>query len=408
MKPTLATRRSLGLFNTALFALTALVLAGCSGDAAYEADSESSQAVVSGLPVIADFTEGTWNTVDVEDGTTCSDGSDFAFFARRANPEKLLVYFQGGGGCWTGATCDTGRVGSYKVDMANDDPAKGNGIFALDHPENPFADYSMVFVPYCTGDVHLGDQTKTYDVAALPEGAEVKEGADPAAHQVTIEHRGHKNGMTALEWAFANFSPETVFVTGSSAGSIPSPYYAAHVKEQWPAARVEQLGDGSGGYRRLSDSTPWEPWGTLDAIDSEPHFQGIDGETMSWEALYIAAAKAHPDVSFAAFDNAEDAVQLRFLALGGQEAPSLLPLLDANQNDIRTAVPNFKSFVAGGGEHTILGRPEFYTLEADGVSIRDWVAALAAGEEVDDVHCLACADAVYREVASETPSGAGG
>ena len=28
------------------------------------------------------------------------------------------------------------------------------------NPDNPFADYSFVFVPYCTGDVHLGDVTR--------------------------------------------------------------------------------------------------------------------------------------------------------------------------------------------------------------------------------------------------------
>ncbi len=35
-------------------------------------------------------------------------------------------------------------------------------------------------------------------------------------------------------------------------------------------------------------------------------------------------------------------------------------------------------------------RPQFYMYESDGVKIRDWVASLAAGEAVDDVHCGDC------------------
>ncbi len=38
----------------------------------------------------------------------------------------------------------------------------------------------------------------------------------------------------------------------------------------------------------------------------------------------------------------------------------------------------------------ILLRPQFYTYESDGVKFRDWVAALAAGEPVSDVHCGDC------------------
>ena len=35
-------------------------------------------------------------------------------------------------------------------------------------------------------------------------------------------------------------------------------------------------------------------------------------------------------------------------------------------------------------------RPQFYSFESDGVTVRDWVAQLAAGEAVADVHCGDC------------------
>ena len=35
--------------------------------------------------------------------------------------------------------------------------------------------------------------------------------------------------------------------------------------------------------------------------------------------------------------------------------------------------------------HTILRRPEFYSLTVDGVAVRDWVADLLDGKRVSDV-----------------------
>ena len=50
------------------------------------------------------------------------------------------------------------------------------GISDFQNAENPFADWYQVFIPYCTGDVHWGNNTETY----------VPEMGDP----ITIHHRG--------------------------------------------------------------------------------------------------------------------------------------------------------------------------------------------------------------------------
>ena len=59
-----------------------------------------------------------------------------------------------------------------------------------------------------------------------------------------------------------------------------------------------------------------------------------------------------------------------------------------------SAEPARVAWLTAGGElHTILTRPEFYTYAAGGHRLRDWVAALAAGEAVPDVACTDCAEA---------------
>ncbi len=326
-----------------------------------------------------------WTSVAPGGETTCSDGTPYRFFARPGDPEKLLVFFQGGGGCWTSDTCDPDGNPTYTVNIDPEYTPFAFGAFNFDNPENPFNDHSVVFAPYCTGDVHLGASDTIYPPR--------EEGGEP----FTVRHQGRANAQAVLDWTFANVpSPAEVFVTGSSAGAIPSPFYAALVANAYPDARIAHMGDGAGGYRRMNgDARPDEQWGTFSFITSEPGFEDLAPDGFNYERLYIAAAKAHPDILFTEFDAAEDDVQKRFLALSGAHDVKLQEALEANHADIRAEVPNFRAFITGGESHTILRRPEFYTYAANGVRIRDWVADLAAFKPVADVTCVDCSRDTY-------------
>lgn len=332
---------------------------------------------------LLDDLDAGWNVIEPGGDTTCSDGSPYRFFVRPGQPERLLVYFEGGGACWNGMSCDADLEPTYTINTDRADPGRANGIFDFANPENPFAEYSAVFAPYCTGDVHLGNRVTTYEAPAV-------EGHD--SHEVTVRHNGLTNASAVLDFVYSRFlAPSEVFVTGSSAGSLPSPYFAMLVAEHYESAAIAQLGDGSGGYRReVLAAMPEEAWGTLDELRHLPEFADMAVGEFTFESLYVAAAERHPEVTFAAFDHAEDAVQKQFLALGGHRTASLLDLILANQNDIRSEAANFRSYIADGDIHTILQRPEFYTQHVDGVRIRDWVAALAAREPVEDVQCEPC------------------
>jgi hypothetical protein len=368
--------RTVAQLTIASLAVASLLLGACRHDAPPAAPEPGPVAELTGL-------QPGWNTIEPGGQTVCSDGSPYEFLVRPGDPAKLVVYFQGGGACFDGRTCDPDADPTYTVNLAELDLTRYNGIFAFDHPENPFAGSSFVFAPYCTGDVHIGNRDATYQ-AAQSEGH--------AAHEVTIHHRGAINAAAVLSWTFDHFfRPDSVFVTGSSAGSIPSPYYALHIAKRYPGARVAQLGDGAGGYRGINDSSrPHEKWGTLGVVGDVPELQALESAEFNFEKLYIASAKLLPKVTFAEYDTAEDKVQLEFLGLSGNEAKTLAPLLEANHRDIRAAATNFRSYVAGGDVHTILARPEFYTYHVGRRRVRDWVAALAAGEPVEDVKCVDC------------------
>ena len=332
-----------------------------------------------GTPTEASATPTDWQKISPAANTTCSDGSPYSFFVRQGDPNKLLVYFQGGGACWFRQNCDPQMSPSYSIQVGNIDRANF-GIFNLDNPDNPFKDHTTVFAPYCTADVHMGASDTVYPP--------VEEGQT----DLVIRHQGRANVEAVLQWTYEHVpSPQNIFVTGSSAGAIPSPLYTALIADHYVNARIAQLGDGAGGYRRTNnDSRPDEQWGTFDFITQEQGFANLRPETMTYESLYIAAAQAQPDITFAEYDAAEDAVQKRFLSMSGQKDVALQQAIEANHADIRREVGNFSSYIAGGDSHTILGRPEFYTLASNGVAIRDWVAALANFETVENVTCAPC------------------
>ena len=338
-------------------------------------------------PLLADFSDLTpgWNTLIPGGDTVCSDGSEYRFFVKQGDPQKVMFYLEGGGACWDGANCDADLRPSYQVNLANTDPSRAHGILAFDQVRNPFADYTVVYAPYCSGDVHLGDSEMHHDAPAL-EGH--------PSHPVHVRHRGWENASAAMDWTFAHvFAPERIFVTGSSAGSIPSPFYAVKIARHYPEAAVTQLGDASGGYRGFANFNPYDVWSVDQVVADLDHIASIPASEFSFHHLYIAAAQENSNIRYASYDNAEDDVQKQFLALGGTPVDSLQPLLEQNLAEITAALPGFRYYVAGGAMHTILLRPEVYTYEVNGTRFIDWLAGLELGAPVFNVMCDDCSTA---------------
>jgi hypothetical protein len=46
-----------------------------------------------------------WERVVPGGDCQCSDGSEFSFWVRKANPDKVLCYFRAGGACFSAETC---------------------------------------------------------------------------------------------------------------------------------------------------------------------------------------------------------------------------------------------------------------------------------------------------------------
>jgi hypothetical protein len=225
--------------------------------------------------------------------------------------------------------------------------------------------------------VHWGNHTQTYPAA----------NGEP----LTIHHRGFVNATAALEWVYANFSsPESIFVTGCSAGSPGSMAFAPYVIQHYPQAKVAQLGDSLA----FVFHRPVELQTDYHAHDNFPHWIPALADIRPGEftmARYTSAIAAfYPNVTFAQYNTAHDAVQQHFyFALPGVTG-TWEAAFEASLREIHAAAPNFRSYVAGGDSHCILPLDRFYTFAVNGVPFQTWVADLANGRPVESAHCAQC------------------
>jgi hypothetical protein len=305
-----------------------------------------------------------WERIAGGPGTGCALGTPFSFWVHRGSPQRLAIYLRGGGACWSRANCDPEREPTYVWSIRESEPPD-QGLLALDHPDNPLGGATVVYVPYCTGDVHLGAREVRYE-----DG-------------FAVRHRGRDNVQAALDWAFsAVSSPAVVLVAGESAGSLPSPVYALAAARRYPDARIVQLGDGAGAFRAAPS---FALWGAIDPLRRDPAFAAFDPADPSYLALYELAGIAVPRMRLAQINAADDAVQRRFLELRGHTDTRVHAWLHRNLTHLRGALPGFRSYSMTGTAHTVLLSPQFYTTSVESVPLSEWVARLLAGAPVSDV-----------------------
>lgn len=344
------------------------------------------------LPIIAsaqtslpsiDTLEDGWNTLET-DGQ-CSAGTPFQFYAKSSNASNnLLIFFNGGGACWFGQACDLSsepNIHSPFADMDANNPSLSEGIFDFENTENPFAAYDMVFIPYCTGDVHIGSGEKNYTYQNA-SGTEVS---------YTAHHNGFENSMESLNWIYDNFTTvDNVVVAGSSAGAIGASFYSGLIAGHYSSAPVVLLADAAGGYRTSLLPVTLNAWDTAAILPDWDEYAGQTNDSLSFEDFYIASKNHNANLRLAQYNAAEDEVQKSFTHVIGDAPGSFsLPLrILSNYQEIEGATDEFFSYTAGGPVHTILRSNIFYEYEVEDTRFVDWVQDLIDGKQVQDISCV--------------------
>jgi hypothetical protein len=163
-----------------------------------------------------------WQKVELP-GSVCGNGSQYKFFVHRTSSPNLLFFFEGGGACWDYDTC-SGRAGILGAANPNGIPddymtqftakyvsplvnGADPGIPLRSRTDLPTRDWNVVYMPYCTGDVHIGNRDVTYVDQT---------GQEP---DLPWHHSGFTNTVAAAMYAASQFpSVDKLMVSGFSAG----------------------------------------------------------------------------------------------------------------------------------------------------------------------------------------------
>lgn len=157
---------------------------------------------------------GKWYDVPVENAFS-SDGSEWHGIFRKGAENKVVVYFFGGGVSITPETSEGGKEFYATTMLAQDFVAQGGIGSSAD--DNPFKDWSFIVIPYATGDFHAG--------TGIYEG------------EKTVYHTGYNNYSAFVEQIKPYVGePDTLLVTGFSAGGFATSLLADDVIDRFPSA----------------------------------------------------------------------------------------------------------------------------------------------------------------------------
>jgi len=318
-----------------------------------------------------------WQQIKPGGDTLCARGSDFSFLVHRGDPQKILVSFAAGGACWDEFTCDSDQIFTDTAEKTFRQVDRQAGVYDLNNKNNPYKDWTQVFIPYCTGDVHMGGGDSIY---TRPDKTTFK-----------IHHRGGINTKTALKWLQENYkSAREVNIDGCSAGSYASILWTPAVSEAYPQAKIFQFGDSGAGVTDELFVSQWQLDQNLPAWIPALDPARIDWKKLNIVEIYSAIAKYYPNIRFSQFNHHKDRIQiLYYAAFGGNGLDWSSRMFNNMENTINMAA-NFKYFVAPGKEHCSMNSSSFYSTTTDGVSLRDWLAQGSGGKDVENVKCKEC------------------
>jgi hypothetical protein len=302
------------------------------------------------------------------DGAECAFGTPYSFFYRPGpDPSRLLIWFEGGGACWDPVSCS----GLFDSTVSDDELASYRGIFDVSNPDNPFREYAMVFIPYCTGDVHIGSADRRY-------------GGETGGR--TVAHHGAANVGRTLAWATSHLdAPGRIVIAGASAGSYGALFNAPRIAKLFPSADLFTIGDSGvpllPGYESVLDG-----WGAGAVLRSA--WDAPPDAPLTLERAWHEAARLPRMRAVVAVMSDQDRIQSAFYLVAGSSAwrEDSYALLDR----VERANAGVHSFVVAGPDHGLLRTDAFYRYEADGTLLVTWIGRLLDGAPIEDVRCSGC------------------
>lgn len=348
-------------------ALAALLLPAC----------DSTEDEPDGPLAEAEANLGAWTWIEVE-GSVCRDGSPTGIGARlQEDADDLVIYLEGGGACFNAETCAGNRPSYSAGDFAQTVGDVGEaGLFDTGNDDNPVADWNMVFVPYCTGDVHSGSSPNNSVLDA-------QFGTSLGPQQFV----GHQNVERALALLASGLdAPDQVLLAGSSAGGLGALFNFDQTAQTFSGSDLTLVDDSGPLFFEDNVLSPQLAGqvvalynGSVAISDASPLFapDALPG-------LYDFYASRYPSATFGLASYLGDDTFQFFYGFGQAPGDEITDEeYAAALRTVRDRVPEWATYYAAGGAHTFLLAPDRYYGTSAGVTVAAWLEALLGGTPTD-------------------------
>lgn len=393
---------------------------------------------------LANITGNTRVNIVTGGETQClNSSSEYFFHVTQASTSKLFIWFQDGGACWgNNITSDSACAANPEkrdfVYYASVNPVTyTGGIFNrtedddddddkndVDLDDVPFEDYTMVQVPYCSGDFHVGNTVRTYVNETTGEVIE------------EVNQKGAKNVEAVLKWVFENYGQVSKLVIGGcSSGAIGAQAWSGYVYQHYKTARPNDMprmavvldsftGIYPENFREILRDYNASAGAWASALPEDSKQKLSDGQLHFCEvASHFQATMSN--ATFAAVQGAYDKVQTRYynaLARGANAsyvtdettpecARDIVPVLDDDDDELNGAnytalfahvqkayegymsrgARNFVPFLINSTNECFLARDDFRSVQVldfvtgKNITLSDWLDDIESLEDDDDL-----------------------
>ncbi|MGH7437190.1 MAG: pectin acetylesterase-family hydrolase, partial [Polyangiaceae bacterium] len=354
-------------FALALLAAASIgTAAGCGSSSSDSGSKTPSEAGVTtnddaGLPGgpvdttpvdVASMTANTWTWVPVK-GSMCRDGSATGFGINVSPTSKnLMIFLEGGGACFNALTCGMNAASFAPSSLST---ATSGGILSRTDTANPVKDWNMVYVPFCTGDVHAGNAPNM----VVPD-------APNLGKQQFVGYANMTRYLAKLAPAFKDASK--ILLTGISAGGFGAAANYPQTARAFDPIPVYSLDDSGppmeDPYAPKCLQQKWaEIWGFDKTVLADCGSDCPDPTNYTIDAT-IHTAKKYPNIPFGLVEDTDDGIITTFYGFGMMNCTAtfgMVPgdmftagLLDERAKLAAAGVTNAAGFIFQGTSHTSL------------------------------------------------------
>ncbi|MGB5323867.1 MAG: pectin acetylesterase-family hydrolase [Pseudomonadales bacterium] len=297
---------------------------------------------------------------DGGNGPICIAGTPYSVFTRDGSKKDLLIFDQGGGACWQDFyQCNV------LAEAQSPEGVEGEGIFDFNAKDNPFANHSIVYLPYCDGSVFIGDN----DVADtnFPLG--------PVRF-----HRGLRNQSAGMDIAKSVYpKAKRITVAGSSAGGVGAASLAPFMARLQYGNKVKLTVFNDAGPIAVNPDATGDIIARANDWQFDQFFPAscTDCDAFGDSSAIIKWRLANDTTIREAFYETDADLTNRFFMALVFDPVRFREIVVDTHGMINAQYPDrYKQFiVAGDDSHTALQSELFYVQDALGIFLNDWTKA---------------------------------